>query len=263
MFLFRSKQFDPDQFENELKKVTSKISQNEKRLRKLQVQKKYYTKVIPLYLSSAYVIYFSYLYQMDFLKRSKNILTLIIAPLIIGVIYYTIISFFDYLINNKESYIEHLKNEHNEKLMVLKDKTNFDKTRDLLARFSDGEDIKEMEKEVDEMRQKKAQYLKMIQAGEEGKILEDLQHGQRTNNGFYNHFLTTLLGENELGPDKRYALICSNCFQHNGLAPPGKTAMQVRYICPKCGTLNGNQAIEKQRATNEENEEHQATAASD
>lgn len=48
-----------------------------------------------------------------------------------------------------------------------------------------------------------------------------------------------ILGENEQSPTQRYALICNKCHVHNGLAPFGKTADEVTYICPVCGTRNG------------------------
>lgn len=240
MFLFKSKSFDPDQFESELKKVTTKISSNEKKLRKLKTQKRHYQKLLIWYLTSGYIGYFSYVYYRNFkLKEPKTIFILIITPILMGLIYYTFLTVYDYLINNKESAIEYLKNEHNEKLTILKEKTNFDKTKDLLARFSNGEDLKEMEKQASEIQKKKMEYMKMIQDGEKGKVLEDLQKQQNSNNGFYEHFLNALMGENELSPDKRYALICSKCLTHNGLAPPGKISNEVKYICPKCGFLNG------------------------
>lgn len=241
MFLFKSKQFDPDQFEIELKKVTTKISTNEKKLRKLKTQKKHYQKLLLWYLTAGYVSYFSYVYYSQRFKEPKIILGLILSPLLIGLAYYTFLTIYDYLINNKESTIEYLKNEHEEKIAMLKEKTNFDKTRDLLTRFSDGEDLKEMEKEADEIRKKKMEYMKMIQDGEKGKILEDLQKEQSSNSSFYDHFLNALMGENELGPDKRYALICAKCFTNNGLAPPGKLPAEVTFICIKCGFLNGKQ----------------------
>jgi hypothetical protein len=252
MFLFRSKNFDPDQFEIELKKVSNKLASNEKKLRKLKSQKQYYQKIIPLYLSAGYVIYFSYSYQKENLKQFKTAILLFTIPLIIGLIYYTILIFFDYLINNRESYSETLKDKHNKQLDILKEKTNFDKTKDLLVRFSNGQDIKEMEKEASEIQKKREEYIKMIQDGEKGKVLEDLQKNQ--GNGLYDHFLNALLGENELGPERRYALICTKCLIHNGLAPPGKLPNEVRYQCPNCGTLNGDIQVDN-KIVKEKNEE--------
>lgn len=40
-------------------------------------------------------------------------------------------------------------------------------------------------------------------------------------------------------PLGRYALICSNCMAHNGLAPQGKQAEEISYVCPVCSVHNG------------------------
>lgn len=256
MFLFKSKAFDPTQFENELMKITFKITSNEKKLRNLKSQKKYYGRLIPIYLTSGYVIYFSYLYKMGKIFESMNMFYLILIPVIFGLIYYSFLTFYNYLINNKESYIEYLKEQHSEKLSTLKEKTNFNKTKDLLARFSDGEDLKQLEKEANEIQQKKAEYLKMIQSGDKNKIIEDLKHQSNNNTGFYDMLMTSLLGENELSPDKRYALICSNCFQHNGLAAPGKSAKEIKYVCPKCGFMNNNDEKVEEMENNDDNKEN-------
>lgn len=243
MFLFKSKEFDSGQFERDLKSITLKISRNEKGLRKYKSQKKRYQRMIPLYLSAAYTAYFSYVYKFGSLKTPRTIIFLALFPLLIGIIYYSVLSFFNYMINIKESSIEFWKAEHKEKLEMLKEKTNFEKTKELLARFSDGEDLKELEKEANEINQKKQEYLKLIQAGEKGKILEDLQNNSNTS--IYDYFLTKLLGDNELGPDNRYALVCSKCFAHNGLAAPGTVATSVKYRCPHCGYMNGGTIIEE------------------
>lgn len=40
-----------------------------------------------------------------------------------------------------------------------------------------------------------------------------------------------------LGPEQKYALICSQCKRHNGLAAREEFD-EVQYICPSCGTFN-------------------------
>ena len=243
MFLFKSKQFDADRFESELKKLTTKISYHEKKLRRLTTQRQHYRKVLPMYFIAVYLVYFSYLYQMKLLRLPRNTVKLILAPIIFGALYYGLLTVYSYLIDNTSAYVDALKEQHAEKLSTLKEKTNFDKTKELLARFSDGEDLQALEQEADEVRRKKQEYIKMIQEGDKGKVLEDLQKQQNSNSGLYDHLLGALLGENELGPDKRYALICSNCFKHNGLAPPGKLDSEVRYVCPYCGEMNGEEHV--------------------
>lgn len=237
MFLFKSKKFDPTRFESELQYVSSRITKNEKRLRKYVAQRRHYQRVIPLYLTTVYVAYFSYVYKFGDLLDAKTVVRLITIPVIIGVIYYVVLAIFSYLINKTEASLEYWKNEHREKLDTLKERTNFDKTKELLARFSNGEDLKEMEKEAEEINKKRQEYIELIQSGEKGKIFDDLK--KNANSSMYDYFITKLLGENEMEPDNRYALICSTCFAHNGLAPPGKLAKDVQYKCPNCGTMNG------------------------
>ncbi|CAO1632810.1 unnamed protein product [Sympodiomycopsis kandeliae] len=40
-----------------------------------------------------------------------------------------------------------------------------------------------------------------------------------------------------LGPEQKYALICTQCKQHNGLATREEFD-EIQYICPHCGTFN-------------------------
>ncbi|KAF3939647.1 hypothetical protein ABW19_dt0204094 [Dactylella cylindrospora] len=61
---------------------------------------------------------------------------------------------------------------------------------------------------------------------------------------WYDRLLDVLLGEDEMSAKTRYALICSNCRQVNGLAPPGTTNVEdIRYICGRCGAENGKPAV--------------------
>ncbi|KAK6357879.1 hypothetical protein TWF730_007236 [Orbilia blumenaviensis] len=80
---------------------------------------------------------------------------------------------------------------------------------------------------------------------------------------WYDRFLDVLLGEDEMSAKNRYALICANCRQVNGLAPPGTTNTEdVRYICGRCGAENGKPAVKELIGkVAEEQEEETATDA--
>lgn len=58
---------------------------------------------------------------------------------------------------------------------------------------------------------------------------------------FQDRLLDMLVGsDSSEAVESRYALICANCYKHNGLAPPGcKEPHKVPYICPNCGLFNG------------------------
>ncbi|EPS42769.1 hypothetical protein H072_3245 [Dactylellina haptotyla CBS 200.50] len=63
---------------------------------------------------------------------------------------------------------------------------------------------------------------------------------------WYDRFLDVLLGEDEMSAKNRYALICSNCRQVNGLAPPGTNNVEdIRFICGRCGAENGKPAVKE------------------
>ncbi|KAF3910404.1 hypothetical protein ABW20_dc0103650 [Dactylellina cionopaga] len=63
---------------------------------------------------------------------------------------------------------------------------------------------------------------------------------------WYDRFLDVLLGEDEMSAKNRFALICSNCNQVNGLAPPGTSNIEdIRYICGRCGAENGKPRVQE------------------
>ncbi|KAJ1651525.1 hypothetical protein IWQ61_007931 [Dispira simplex] len=56
---------------------------------------------------------------------------------------------------------------------------------------------------------------------------------------WYDKLVDKIVGEE--GPENRYALICRNCFAHNGLVLP-QELQTTQYLCPKCGFFNGIKA---------------------
>ncbi|ORX93297.1 hypothetical protein K493DRAFT_408460 [Basidiobolus meristosporus CBS 931.73] len=56
-------------------------------------------------------------------------------------------------------------------------------------------------------------------------------------NSWYDRIIDVIVGEE--GPNSKYALICKNCFAHNGLALPSEIN-EIQYHCPKCNFLNAS-----------------------
>ncbi|KAK9703475.1 hypothetical protein K7432_010706 [Basidiobolus ranarum] len=52
---------------------------------------------------------------------------------------------------------------------------------------------------------------------------------------WYDKIVDVIVGEEE--PNTKFALICKNCFAHNGLALPNEID-DIQYYCPKCNTFN-------------------------
>lgn len=61
---------------------------------------------------------------------------------------------------------------------------------------------------------------------------------------WYDRLVNALLGEDETRPDRRLALICTQCRLVNGLAPPGALTLEEvgKWKCSGCGTWNGIEA---------------------
>ncbi|KAG0040448.1 hypothetical protein BGZ82_002532 [Podila clonocystis] len=61
-------------------------------------------------------------------------------------------------------------------------------------------------------------------------------HGSpNTEKHWYDKIVDVIVGDE--GPDTKYALICGQCFAHNGLALPQEID-DIQYVCPKCNYFN-------------------------
>ncbi|KAG0213600.1 hypothetical protein BGX28_004017 [Mortierella sp. GBA30] len=52
---------------------------------------------------------------------------------------------------------------------------------------------------------------------------------------WYDRIVDVIVGDE--GPETKYALVCGQCFAHNGLALPQEIE-DIQYICPKCNFFN-------------------------
>lgn len=80
---------------------------------------------------------------------------------------------------------------------------------------------------------------------------------------WYDRVLDLLLGEDEILPKNRIALICQNCRLVNGQAPPGtKTLAELgKWKCYGCGSVNGEEdegekVVQEIKGRIEETQEH-------
>ncbi|CAN6604014.1 hypothetical protein TRVA0_002S03532 [Trichomonascus vanleenenianus] len=77
---------------------------------------------------------------------------------------------------------------------------------------------------------------------------------------WYDKIIDLIAGEDEYSPKNRYALICENCRNHNGLAQPGELPQHVVYICPRCGVQNGKPKKRKESVAPEGHERKRSVA---
>ncbi|GJJ69538.1 endoplasmic reticulum junction formation protein lunapark [Entomortierella parvispora] len=63
------------------------------------------------------------------------------------------------------------------------------------------------------------------------------QHSPNLERHWYDKIVDVIVGDE--GPDTKYALICGQCFAHNGLALPQEID-DIQYVCPKCNFFNAS-----------------------
>jgi len=74
---------------------------------------------------------------------------------------------------------------------------------------------------------------------------------------WYDKLADALLGDDPAALNDarlQYALICENCFLHNGLAREGEFE-EIQYICPKCGHFNPSRRAKREKLLQSESPE--------
>lgn len=199
------------------------------------------------------------------------------APFAISFVVYSINCLFDALILSKSNSLKNLQKKHKEKLEELKKVTNFSKTNQLLQKFDgdlsdlnlpDGKpQAKQTPKRVEGNNQEEFDDTALVNGQKSPLTMADNKQGRahgiagsrlkgnalRAQNknplvdtnvnkrSFQDRILDLIIGsDHNESVEQRYALICANCYTHNGLAPPGCTnPNNVTYICRHCGFING------------------------
>lgn len=151
---------------------------------------------------------------------------------------------FSLLVRKNESYLKGLRTKQTKKIEELKKLTNFSSTEKILSRYDEAQvkKIKPQEKAVvqgklPQTNEPMSEVHKVNQ-----KLRKDLSMaGQSKSNGVSERLLDWAIGSsNNESIENRFALICKNCYAHNGLAPPNSGDPEgVVFRCWSCSYLNG------------------------
>lgn len=204
---------------------------------------------------------------------THQLLVVIFYPVVGYLVTYLCRMFFNVLIRSRNNHLKHLKKKHLVKIDDLKKITNYNKTKTLLNKYSDNDsELKQRttekslpqnqpnaqsgvpRKKVDPTVEKVKKELNLdinvnplepaalAPKPSYDAINDQLQVKLNHKRTFQERMLDLLIGsDNNESIESRFALICYNCYAHNGLAPPGTTnPLHVKYICFKCGCLNGD-----------------------
>lgn len=266
--LFSLKLFDPKSFEKELTSLTQSISTTRTQVTALGKKRKTVRTSILLYTVLAYVLWVVYRYKaaLDALgvlahgkgrvavfisgQGTRETIHLIAIPVAIVALLYVLDAGFSFLINSKNKSLKDLLQKHKTKIEELKTITNFNTTSELLTKYDKPTAPTAPSQPKAAAKQDPAPLQK-----QEAKIPQTAnrptpqaprnpapsvppQPVQRT---MQDRVLDFIIGsDNNESVESRYALICANCYTHNGLAPPGNAdPLSVTYICRQCGFING------------------------
>lgn len=197
-------------------------------------------------------------------QDAHSLITSVIIPLIIAIVVYLVDSLFSLLISSKDSSLKSLLKRHRAKIDDLKRVTNFNTANQLLEKYGKLEarkqDIDSQPNIANELKKRKQNTLAAKSKPEEqnktklpptinrpsGDVLKPQPPTPVVSQGFVRKTFQDRLLDYIIGSDhnesveSRYALICANCYTHNGLAPPGcLDPIKVTYICRQCGYING------------------------
>ncbi|KAI5955849.1 hypothetical protein KGF54_001351 [Candida jiufengensis] len=212
-----------------------------------------------------------------FLKgQSKFNFYLLIGFPLISILITKLINFiFKYLIKSQDSHLSILKQKHKLKIEELKKITKYNETNELINKYDDKPKPIPQQQFIPNLQQQQPkqpqnnnksnklrnQALKELHLSEDqlssnqqsSISQQQIPQPQSTNpqqqspnspihkRNLQDKLLDLFIGsDNSESIEQRYALICSHCFSHNGLAPPNcDDPNNVKYQCWKCGAMNG------------------------
>ncbi|KAK9477205.1 hypothetical protein V1514DRAFT_334503 [Lipomyces japonicus] len=243
MWPFKPRSRSPSSYEKILDRISSRIRKSDARVQSLRYSSRRSNGLFSLYSILAYFGFLAYAAISRTIVTQPEIIGLAaVSPFIIWIIRRVITFIFGKLIDREEAYLNKLKAERQGNIEDLKSSMKYYSTKSLIDRFdlanaNDGEDENNnhIYQPSNELQQLDQPILAQRQFVDHD--LTTTPHSPK----WYDRILDLIVGEDETSIRTRYALICSNCYSHNGLAPPGDTPEQVRYICPACGVTNGRE----------------------
>ena len=221
-------------YERELENLASKIRQNQLKISRLSSARRRFKGLFLLYSITVYLFYLTVVATTGRLRKKQHGTLVASLPVIIFFVQHLVDRVYQWLIERRMNTQTALTTDRADLIEKYKEKTDYYKIRKVLnaaeVTSSDTEPSEDLQEET------YFQERENEPSGQPNAASVVTPH-HRT---WVDRLLDVILGENEESPDLRYALICSSCHQHNGLAPYGQVPEQVKYICPRCGQVNGD-----------------------
>lgn len=277
--LFQLKLFDPDQFEKELSSIAQDISRTRNKITILGRRRHTASRSFISYTIIIYAAWIMYRYNVAlrnlgilskgqsrlncFLngQLSGDLVKIFVLPIVIAAVNFLINSFYRYLISGQRKRLDSMVKKHKAKIEELKKLSNYNTTNLLLEKYGDKPPRKALGKPGNSPKTNK-RPRKPMQKKKPSNGLPPTANIPKANpltvtpppslrpppspaapvsKSFQDRILDYIIGsDHNENIESRYALICANCYTHNGLAPPGSTdPFSTTYICRNCGFING------------------------
>ncbi|ODV81055.1 uncharacterized protein CANTADRAFT_25325 [Suhomyces tanzawaensis NRRL Y-17324] len=282
-----SKGFDPESFEKDLTGITDNISHTQQQIAGLQSRSKKLLSALVRYLVLGYIILNIYNYSQVprgvvglnkiqiYLKgqSGRQLIFLGLYPVVGYGLVRLIQWVFGVVVNNRTNRLRALRKKHTAKIDELKKITNFNTTNRLLTKYGNEDEKKKdkplqpasnkpvakppatvnnlnarQQEEIAKLNLSKPETIAQNRPGNIGPKGTGISIDNKKPRTVQDRLLDLLIGsDNSESVESRFALICMNCYSHNGLAPPNcADPSQVKYACWKCGVMNGASAWDKE-----------------
>lgn len=201
-------------------------------------------------------------------QLKKQLLALLGIPIITYLVKIMFTYFIDLLIRSRDKSVRLYKKKQKEKIDELKKLTNFNTTNELLSKYDSKKpniQAKSTNPKVPSSSIVPPKMAAPTTTKTTGKSIPDKVSNtnadpsskRMSNPGpippntpttasqkrtIQDRIFDLLIGSEDDSIENRYALICRKCYGHCGLAPPNtKDPQSIKYICPFCKTLNGEE----------------------
>lgn len=275
--LLGSKRFDPLTYERDLSKISEEIVSCRDAVEASKRLKVSSSRSIQIYGYLCYIIWvyirYRYAYSaLGILANGRNKLwimfngqllreseLMLVIPLLIFGCLFALSRVLQMHVNSRQKRLNNLTKKHKNMIEGLKEATHFSKTQQLLNQYDKvdqlpaaGHNLKASNKEVKPV-ESGSPRLKLV--SHESRSFPEPRYKTDASQTLFSRpvlnptgritlqerFLDLIIGsDHNESVENRFALICSLCYTHNGLAPPGsKSVENLRYRCRACGHLNG------------------------
>lgn len=235
----------PD-YEHELPRLSEQIVESKTHFLKVQTAQRRLPFLFLLESTTLYVVYVA-IYLSGFLKSRIYKILLFVIPVVIWLVRRSLSAVLRWRLDRAKTKLDGLVSKRKTLVEDYKKKTNYEK---ILKLIEDPEHLDEQKESSDRGGRRSQPVPTHEQPGVatstiKSSVPKTMPPGLVPDSipiyhaSWVDRLLDLAIGEDAQSPTSRYALICTKCNAHNGLAPSGKLADEVPYDCPACGHHNG------------------------